>query len=105
MSFDALDILITGILLFVIIGILIGRGDDILKMFNGNRAKDPGSARFDPKKEQKCILFYCILLLVDEVLMKLGAKYWLPLIYIAIAIAIAGGVACVYYLKKYAQIK
>ena len=105
MSFDALDIFIIGILLFAIIGILIGRGDDILRLVNGRRYEDPSRPKFDKKKEEKCILWYCILLLADEVVMKLGAAYWPPLIIVGIVIAVIGGAGAVVYLKKYAQIK
>jgi len=104
MSFDFLDLFIIGILVFVIGGILMGRGADVLRLFNGRRDNDPGRPKYDKKKEEKCVLWYCILLLADEIIMKLGSMYWPPLIFIGIGIALAGGGAAIYYLKKYAQI-
>jgi len=104
MSFDALDILIIGLLLFVIIGILIGRGDDIMNLINKNH-NGPNAPRYDKKKEQNCILFYCLLLLADEILMKIGGAYWPPAIIIGIVIAVGGGIVAIWYLKKYALLK
>ena len=103
MGFDALDILIIGLLLFVIIGILIGRGDDIMNLINKNR-NAPGAPKYDKKKEQTCILIYCLVLLADEFLMKFGGAYWPPAIIIGLIIAVGGGVGAIWYLKKYAQI-
>lgn len=106
MSLDFLDYFITGILLFIIIGILIGKGDAVMKLLNGKQYNnDPNRPRYDKKKEQRAILAYCLLLLADQILIKIGSRYSSYLILVGIGIAIVGFIGVTYYLKHYAQIK
>jgi uncharacterized membrane-anchored protein len=105
MDFGWLDWLIIGILVFVIVAILIGKGDEAMRLFNGkNWENDPSRPKYDKKKQEKAILIFCIIMLVCELAMKYLAPYWTPLIYILIGIIVLTLIGVMYYLRKYATI-
>ena len=99
MTLDFLDYFILVILAIVIIGILIGKGDAVLNLFKG-KTQDPNAPKYDPKKEQKAVLYYCFLLLFCEFLMILGRAYAIILVYIAMALIVIGGIVVFRWLKK-----
>ena len=103
MTFGFLDIFVIGVLLFVIVGIMIGRGEDILRLFNSKKDV-PGAPKYDTHKEIKAVLVFCLFMLGCEVVMKLGDIYGRHLYIIAIVLIILDVIGVIYYLRKYARI-
>ena len=100
-GFDILDLFIGGILVVMIIGILIGKGQDVISFFNGRSwNENPNRPKYDPKKEEKGILIFCIIELGCILIFHFVAPLWMPAIFIAIGITIASIVWIIWYLRK-----
>jgi Na+/proline symporter len=101
MDLGFFDWIIMVILAVVIVMILIGKGQEALRFFNGSawetRKKNPN---FNPKREEKATLFFCIVLLVMTAAQHFLAQYWAPLSVISIIVAVAAVAGYMIYITK-----
>ena len=100
---DIFDYFIIGILAIMIIGILIGKGQDVIRLFNGRAYENnPNRPKRDPKKEERGILIFCFIELGIILLMHFVGPIWPPAFIIGIAGTVASIAWIIWYLKKIA---
>ena len=105
-TLNFLDWIIIIILAFMIISILIGKGEQAINLFNGKRYNnDPNRPKYNQKKLERVVLLMCISLLICELMLKFLSSVWQPAIYVSIALTVVTLVLTVVYLKKYAEEK
>ncbi len=98
--FDLWDLIVGGILLVVIIGILIGKGQEVLTFFKGRSAYDPNRPKYDPKKEEFGILIFCLVELAVLLLFRFIGPLWPAIYLVGIAVTILAIIFIVKYFKK-----
>ena len=91
------------IIIFLCVGIvmfLIGRADEFMSFVRG---KNAGPSPYDPEKEKKATFVLFNFLLLCEIAIIIGSKYWTMAAMIGLIGAVASLVFYVIYLKKFAQ--
>lgn len=105
-TLNFLDWIIIIILVFMIIAILIGKGEAAIRLFNGkNFNNDPNRPKYNEKKLEKGILGMCVSFLVVEMIYKFVTPLWAPAAFIALGLTVVTLIVTLWYVKKYAEEK
>ncbi|MCI1722144.1 MAG: hypothetical protein LKM35_06235 [Lachnospiraceae bacterium] len=100
MDLGIFDWFIMAILVIVIFMILIGKGQEALRFFNGRGWDDKiKDKNYDPKREERATLIFSIVLLAAVAASHFLDKYWTFLPIVTIVIAIAAVIGYMLYIK------
>ena len=92
------DIIIIALLAYAIVMFLTGNEERISKLFGSNQGDTYKT--YDKDKFNKATFLFCVVLLVNEVVMLLLRDSWHPIFYINLVVAVITIAVYLIYLRK-----
>ena len=98
----AFDIIILAFLIIIIFLLATGNGDTLSRLFSSSRGTDMYQ-EYDKEKFNKSCLIFCIVLLIDEIILLVFSEKIPVLGLISVGVTIAAFAVFIYYIRKYAR--
>jgi preprotein translocase subunit SecG len=93
------DFLIIGFVVFFIIMILTGHGEQAMNLFSG-RSGSEVTGQYDKKKLEKSSLIFCVIVLINELALVFLAPKFPVIVYISLIVTVVSLVLYIMYLRK-----